>query len=159
VIVVNAFGYHTFARQSYKHHSLFTGNKESFLERYLEACRQDELAVLKRIVGSLRTAPGKMWLLSVVAKEDLWTNDGKATKEFYTEGEYANAIAGVTATKGAINFRHELVTASLVISNFSTSASEILKKNTEGYDHRCSVESIRRLQEVINSLREWEQRP
>ncbi|HEV3439398.1 MAG TPA: hypothetical protein VG122_18685 [Gemmata sp.] len=156
VIVVNAFGYHTLTNMSYKEHPLYTGSKESFLATYLEACRHDELVILKRIVGSLTTAPGKMWLLSVVAKEDLWDSDTQQANRFYTEGEYANLLDTASKTKGAVNFRHELVRASLVISNFETSKSERLKKNTEGYDHRRSVESVRRLLEAINSLREWE---
>jgi energy-coupling factor transporter ATP-binding protein EcfA2 len=156
VIVVNAFGYHTLADISYKEHPLFTGSKESFLATYLEACRCDELAVLKRVIGPLTASPEKMWLLSIVAKEDLWDSDSQIASRFYTEGEYANLLDIVSKAKGAVNFRHELVRASLVISNFETSKSERLKKNTEGYDHRRSVESLRRLLEAVNSLREWE---
>ncbi len=156
VIVVNAFGYHTLANLSYKEHPLYDHTKESFLTAYLEACRRDELTVLKRIVGPLTTAPGRMWLLSVVAKEDLWDSDTQLASRFYTEGEYANLLDTVSRTKGAVNFRHELVKASLVISNFETSKGEILRKNTEGYDHRHCVGSLRLLLEAINSLREWE---
>jgi energy-coupling factor transporter ATP-binding protein EcfA2 len=156
VIVVNAFGYHTLTKISYKEHPLYTGSKESFLASYLEACRHDELAVLKRIVGFLTTTPGRMWLLSVVAKEDLWESDAPLASRFYNDGEYANLLDTVLKTKGAANFRHELLRTSLVISNFETIKCERLKKNSEGYDHRQSVESVRRLLEAINSLREWE---
>src|SRR5262249_2026341 len=105
------------------------------------------------------TSPGKLWLMSIVAKEDLWWPDRQEVNRFYTSGAYCDRIAAVTATKGAANFRHELIAVSLVISNFTTGVGESLRKNAEGYDHKQSIESIRRLQEALDALREWETKP
>src|SRR5207253_6482406 len=55
VIVVNANGYHTLPRQSYKAHGLYGGNKEAFLTAYLKACRDDEVTVLNRVVAAARS--------------------------------------------------------------------------------------------------------
>jgi hypothetical protein len=156
VILVGAFGYHSLLRLSYKDHPLFTGKREEFLSAFLEECRRDELAIHRRIVSTLATAPGKMWLFTVVTKEDLWEPDRPGAERFYTSGEYAEQLSPVLAVKGTANFRHELVTVSLVISNFETGRQETLRPNAAGYDHRRSVESIRRLQEALDALREWE---
>src|SRR5205823_4491355 len=51
VILVNAFGYHSLLRQSYKDHPLFDGRREEFLTAFLEECRRDELAVQQRIAS------------------------------------------------------------------------------------------------------------
>lgn len=157
VIVVNANGYHTLPQQSYKAHGLYTGNKDAFLAAYLRACRDDEVAVLNRVAAAVRSAPGKLWLLSVVAKEDLWWPDRQQAAAFYTAGEYAAAITGLTEAKGHQSFRHEVAPASLVITNFLTSENELLRRNVEGYDHKQQVSSVRRLFEVLNALREWEE--
>jgi|SRR5579883_58756 len=156
VILVSAFGYHTLLRLSYKDHPLYEGKRDSFLTAFVETCRRDELTVQQRILKLMISSREKIWLLSVVAKEDLWWPERQEADRFFTTGKYSEQIAATVNAKGAANFRHELVAASLVISNFETGVGECLRKNAEGYDHRRSIESIRRLQEVLDALREWE---
>lgn len=135
---------------------MYEGNKDKFLTAYLEACRADEQAVLGRVASGVRVTSGKVWLLSVIAKEDLWWPNRDDARAFYDSGRYAEAIAGLAAAKGTEQVRHELVSASFLISNFRTGENELLAKNVEGYDHRQQVESVRRLFEVLDALREWE---
>lgn len=156
VILVGAFGYHSLLRGSYKDHELFAGRREEFLIAFLNECRRDELAIQQRIASALVNAPGKMWVLTVVTKEDLWDAERPEADRFYTGGECATVFAPVLATKGATTFRQERVATSLVISNFTTGLGEVLRQNTAGYDHRRSVESVRRIQEVLDALRAWE---
>jgi len=156
VIFVGANGYHTLARQSYKAHALYKGDKAAFLAAYLQANRAEELAVVNRVASAVRTAGRKTWLLSVITKEDLWWPDRQAVEAHYNTGEYAGVIASVASAVGQMNFRHEIVSAALVISNFLSGEGEPLARNVEGYDHRKQVESLRRLFEVLNALREWE---
>jgi hypothetical protein len=136
---------------------LYSGNKEEFLTAYLKACREDELAILERISLSLRVTSARVWVLSVVAKEDLWWPERDLVGTTYGSGRYADLIAEVVATRGVGQFRHELVRASLIINNFQSGEGELLARNTAGYDHRLQVESLRRLFEAINALREWEE--
>lgn len=77
-------------------------------------------------------------------------------ESFYGSGAYANAVAGITAVRGATRFRHESVRTSLVINNFQSGEGEPLAKNAAGYDHHQQVDSLRRLFEALNALREWE---
>ncbi len=53
-------------------------------------------------------------------------------------------------------FKHELVLASLVINNFTSSVGETLAENQAGYDRVLQVKSLRRLVEVFDALRRWE---
>jgi hypothetical protein len=159
VILVSANGYHSLAQQSYKMHALYKGNKDAFVTAYTEAARAEEAAVLGRLTTPLRTAPGKVWLLSLVAKQDLWWPARQDVEAKYGSGEYGDFVESVTMARGRERFRHELVTASLVISNFVSGEGELLVKNCEGYDHRQQVGSLRRLFEVLDALREWENTP
>lgn len=157
VILVNSNGYHSLPGQSYKAHTLYQGNKETFLTAYLRACREDEVAVARRVVAAVRSViTGKVWLLTVVTKEDLWWPTRQQVSDFYAGGQYSAAIAELAAVKGTQNVRHEVVPASLVICNFLSGEDEVLAKNVEGYDHRQQIVSLRRLFEVVDALRKWE---
>lgn len=155
VILVSAYGYHSITPNSYKDHELYAGNKDAFLTSLLGTNRQDELDILRRLVPHLTASGGKVWLLSVVSKEDLWVDDRQSLERWLSD-EYSTQVASIARQKGIATFRHELIPVSLVIGNFVTQSGEVLRKNTAGYDHKRSVESIRRLLEVIDALRAWE---
>ena len=114
------------------------------------------MRILHQIVPYLEVCQQRLWLLTLVAKQDLWWDDHPAVERHYRDGEYGEQIRKLTAPKDTRTFRHELVLASLVISNFGTDRQETLKRNTEGYDQRMQVESIRRLMETLAALKDWE---
>lgn len=155
VIFVTAFGYDSLPKGGYRDHALYDGDKAVFLERLWQKNREDELGILRRLTPFLRAAPAKLWLLTVVTKQDLWYPQRKDVELRYT-GEYAALVETVRTAKGETAFRDELVPLSLVIANLVTSEGEILRKNAEGYDHRRQVAGVRRLFEVLKSLLDWE---
>lgn len=156
VILVSAYGYHTLGESSYKLHKLYEADrdKDAFLRKYLEAGRQDEIECLKQLVPFLKECPRKLWLLSLVTKQDLWRPAENVVEKWYREGEYGNLVAEVASHKG-VTFHHEFHAASLVIGNFVTRKNETLAKNSEGYDQQAQVESVRRLLEILDGLRKW----
>lgn len=155
VIVVSAFGHHTPARLGLK--QLKPGvPKESALEGYFADCRSDEVGVLRQISEPLAASPNKVWLLSVVAKQDLWVAEEARAHEFYSSAEYDQIVKDVAARRGARSFRHETAFVSLLIANMVSPKGETLKKNAAGYDQRAQIESVRRLYEAIGQLLLWE---
>lgn len=155
VLLVSAYGYHSIRPESYKDHELYQGKKGDFLTAFLEQHRKDELGIVSQLAPHLAASGGKVWLLSLLSKQDLWADD-RPEVEKWLQGEYAARITAIAQQKGAANFRHEQVAASLVIGNYVTKQGEVLQKNLAGYDHRRAVESLRRLLEVIDALRQWE---
>lgn len=155
VIIVSAYGYHSIRPESFKDHALYQGKIGDFRTALLEQHRKDELGILNQLAPHLTASSGKLWLLSLVTKEDLWADD-RSEAEKWLQEEYAPRIAAIAQQKGTAHFRHEQVSASLVIGNYITKQSEVLQKNLAGYDHRRAVESIRRLLEVMDALRQWE---
>jgi hypothetical protein len=156
VLLVSAYGYHSLSRISYKQHRLYEPerDKDVFLRKYLEANRQDEVGCLKRLAPFLKECRRKLWLVSVVTKQDLWRSEESAVQTWYHGGEYGSLIEDIVRHKGT-TFRHETHLLSLVIGNFVTSRDETLAKNLQGYDHRAQVESVRRLVEIVDGLRKW----
>lgn len=156
VILLAAYGYHNL-NQSYKRHPLHTGNKAAFLDAYLAAGLADELGILNHLATAIRFCQKKLWLFSVVTKQDLWWPSEAGVVEHYSTGPWREVIDRLTAAKDPWTFRQELLLASLVISNFDTPESERLRKNSEGYDQKAQMKTVRRLFEVLDALRQWEE--
>jgi len=163
VVLLTAFGYHTFTRSVRLKHHLFyqPGGRNpttEFLTRYLPDRRADELRVLRQLVPFLRACQKPVWLFTVVAKQDLWADEQAAAEAHYHTGDYGAEVAALAAGTDPTKFRHELALASLVIANLVTPGGDELKKNAAGYDQRLHVESVKRLIELLYGLVEWEGR-
>jgi hypothetical protein len=156
IILLSAYGYHSLGQSSYKSHHLYRNDKDEFLQAYLEMHRAEEVTVLRQLMPHLRLHPGKLWFLSLIAKEDLWWPNRLEAEKHYTHGDYGTEIERLLQQQDQRRFRHESCFASLVISNFATGRDERLKANAEGYDHQLQVSSLRRLFETVDTLKNWE---
>lgn len=76
----------------------------------------------------------------------------KKVKDYYTTGEYNNCIERIISARGKQNFRHEYLSASLVLSNFSAGEGEILVPITEGYDQNLQYAHLEQLADTLNSF-------
>jgi len=156
VIFLSAYGYHSFkAEGGYKGHKLYQGDMKQFVKDFCAERRAEELEVLRQLIPHVQASRRKLWMLTLVTKQDLWWDRGTVEKH-YRDGEYAAEVHKVLSQKGHQQFRHEYVFASLVISNFVDRNSQVLKKNTEGYDQKVQVESLRHLFETLDAFRQWE---
>jgi hypothetical protein len=157
IIVINAYGYHTLGNIRYQETEIFarTG-KRGFLAAYLEERQADELSVLARLTDALHATEKKIWMLSLVTKQDLWWHERRAVEDHYQRQAYSALIKKIQDHHGIGRFRHEFAFASLVIGNFVTGMGETLKTNRQGYDQRMQSESLRRLFEIVSGLKEWE---
>jgi hypothetical protein len=155
VILLFAFGHDSFML-SYKHHRLYEGDKARFVEQFCAEQRSEELAILRRLVPHLSVAPGRLWVLTIVAKQDLWWPNRQEVEQHYSAADYEAEFQRIVAQRGHQNFRRETVFASLVINNYQTGERELLKPNAAGYDTRAQITSLRRLFETVERLREWE---
>ena len=153
LILVTAYGHESIARQSYKDHPLYESRKDSFVQALLERQRQDEIALLDRLVPILQQVPKKFWCLSVITKQDLWWPDHAEVEKFLHDGVYREWLERLGP------LRHEACSLSLVIQNWETREHETLKPNAAGYDSAKQRESIQRLFEILDALRRWEETP
>jgi hypothetical protein len=156
VILLSAYGYHTFGPISYKQHKLYRNDKDAFREAYLQDRRADELSILQQLTPYLKANSKKLWLLSLVGKQDLWWRQHGEVERHYRDGPYGAEITQVKAHHGHREFRHELAFASLLISNLRDGKGDVLWPNAEGYDQQQRAESTLRLLEALAALQEWE---
>lgn len=160
VILVAAYGHHSLGI-SYKDHRLYPGlerkSAASFLKVYCASQRKDEVGVLKELAPHLRLCQSKLWFLTLVTKQDLWDKDSAEAEKHYRDGEYGKIVKEVGNHLGHQKFREEVVLASLVISNFTTTArNETLRQNAAGYDQLRQVRSLRTLFDALEAFRKWE---
>lgn len=156
VVLVNAYGYHTFGTPSYKDHKLFTKDKETFRADYLADRRTEELRVLQQLVPHLSICPRKVWVLSLVVKQDLWGSKQGVVEQHYRDGDYEKHLQTVTSALGNRLFRRETVFVALTIRSLMTLAGETLWPNESGYDMPRLADSLRRLVATFTALRAWE---
>jgi hypothetical protein len=156
VILLAAYGFDTLGQIAVEDHKLFKGSREQFFKDYLEDKRRDELAILSQLVPHIRVNQDKLWVLTLIAKQDLWWNETREVEKYYRQGEYGKELERMVAQQNSQRFRHEFCFASLVISNFKTAKGECLKPNVAGYDHQLQIETLRRLFETVDALRKWE---
>lgn len=157
VIFVSAFGHLTPAEQGIKELTGAT-TKAAALEDFLNTQRQDEVAVLKQLAEVISTCPKKLWLLSVVTKQDLWCDEEAEVRAHYLTGNYGVEVERLVASKGAELFTHEPVFGSLVIANMLEPTGGVIRKTAAGYDHQRHVQSFRKLVETLDGLRKWEEK-
>jgi hypothetical protein len=159
IILMNAFGYHSFSTPSMKNHRLWPTTKTvAKFRRALIADRQaDELRVLKELVPHISLCKRKLWLLTVVAKQDLWAAQQGAVERHYRSGAYATAVQDVVSALGSRSFRHDVAFVSLILKNLETPTGEKLQTTaSNGYDMTRLADAVKRLVVTFESLRSWE---
>lgn len=156
VIIISAYGYHSLG-MSYKKtkHFVPSMSEASFLKKYLADRQADEIRVLGQILDSASKCEERIWVLSVISKQDLWHDTDSLVRDHYLNGKYSQIVSKWLDKADEKRTRHEFVFGSLTIRNFATTASELLQPNCAGFDHSKQVDSLRHLLEVVDSLRKW----
>ena len=158
IVLVSAHGYHSLGEGAGNACGVTKQKKDVFLRALLKSNRLDELAVVHQLLPHLQVNPAKMWFVSLIAKQDLWWPIHAKVEDYYRDGAYGVEIRSTFTQKPAL-LRHEFVFASLLIANFATRNNVVLKPNAEGYDYPRQIQSLRRLFETIDALKNWESEP
>jgi energy-coupling factor transporter ATP-binding protein EcfA2 len=154
VINVVSWGHHSFAESSLEETKYFEAGmtKSDFLNKYLEATRQRELEIIRDLTPRLLDAKQRIWMITLVTKQDLWWNERSKVEDFYTKGQYNEFIERILHERGAQNFSHEYLSTSLVINNLVTGAGELLAPTTEGYDQNIQYAHLEKLLETVTNF-------
>jgi hypothetical protein len=151
VINVVAYGHHAWdGLGGYRDHPLWqTGmRREVFVQTYLAARQQDEIAHATRLAERLRNAPRIPWLLTLVVKQDLWWAKRQAVRDHYETGSYHDAIRSAFPSTDPI-VRHEIAQAALTWENLTDNNGVTLVPVASGYDRSERLEGIDRLNWVL----------
>ena len=161
IINIVCYGHHSFTELNYKATKYFldlpesvrnTISKEDFVKLYLESKRARELEIMREMLPHLKTAKERIWMLTVVTKQDLWWKERATVQAFYEGGEYNSYINEIATNRGQQNFAHAYVSASLVINNLQTNDADILVPTAEGYDQNLQYANLFKLVDTIHAF-------
>lgn len=157
LINVVCAGHQTF-NIPYKQHKLYSYKQmgiNRFVEKYIQTAKEQELEATRPILQSLQSLKGhksRIWMVTLVTKQDLWWGERERICQEYQTGEYSNLINEVKSVLGDEWFHHEYLYASLVMQNWKDSNGDVLAETTHGYDQECQSQSLRQLFMTISAL-------
>jgi GTPase SAR1 family protein len=153
IINVCCWGYHSLARIEFARHKLYSAGmtEVQFLPLFLEEQRFAELRVLEELLPQFKTAPNKFRMLTLITKQDLWWMDRHQVQTHYEKGRYNELIDALRNHKGAANFSHDYVSASLNLLNFRTK-DVLLTQTVAGYDNALRIANFNNAVRSIRGL-------
>jgi len=144
IVHVVSYGYHSIDAQiSMESHRLYRQGMSSadFLNILTRENRKTEIEIVQELKHRIKDSNRKIWMITLVLKQDLWWNEREEVKRFYTEGTYNTEIAEMLVHKGVQNFEHIYVSASLLANNFWV-GDKLLQPVAQGYDENIRLSNI-----------------
>jgi hypothetical protein len=153
VVNVVCWGYHSTQLEQPRLRIYRSGMPiEEFRDAYLAAMRAEELEALDSIIPHLSVAPGKLWMITLVTKQDLWWPQRNEVQDHYLRGEYAKRLEPVIRGKGETNFSHHLFSAALLKQNLVTGDGVCIAETAAGYDDPLRAANLNSFARGLNGL-------
>lgn len=158
IVLAVANGHHSWSTAGYEKHKLYDGDLIKFREALINANHVKELNVLKYLMPALQAVQKKLWLLTVVMKEDLWFKQQNEVCVHYTDSnrKWGRQLKALSTKLGSVLFRHQSVHVSLVSLNLKDPEGKVVFETAAGYDSECQMQSVKRLCDAFDDLRKWE---
>jgi energy-coupling factor transporter ATP-binding protein EcfA2 len=154
IINVVSWGLHSFERLSFEETATYqTGmTVDDFISAWRLERQQAEIRLLETLEPRIIDAPGSVWMVTFVAKEDLWWNDRVLVRTHYEDADYAEILKRIEQQRGASRFRHEYASAAVVMQNLLSGTDQLLMPTVAGYDDELRYGRLRRVVEIVDSL-------
>jgi hypothetical protein len=106
-INVVSYGYHSIETlESFAQSELYEQNQspEEFLDAFLNDSREQEIKLMELLVDKLMISNQKIWLVTLINKQDLWFDSKEDVRNHYEKGAYYNLIKKLESKIGSQNF-------------------------------------------------------
>jgi hypothetical protein len=125
---------------------------------YLEGKRQLEARLFSEFCTQISGVAGKLGLMLLVTKQDLWWAQRQGVAAHYSRGAFASGFRRLSDAKRAAGFVKAQQSASLSLQNLLTSDRQLLVPTTAGYDQLLQrvnyLALLRKLEEMVAALAE-----
>jgi len=158
VIFMVAYGNHSIGDFSVYDHALYNSQSgmRGFRIAYTKWCRDIEERAMQKVVDAVALCDQPIWLLTLVAKQDLWWNEHSKVEKYYSTGVYQDLAGRCLGRKDPKRFRYEIAYVSFVLQNLTTGRKELLKNTVGGYDTLKQTETFERFLKTLKGLVDWE---
>ncbi|WP_419815264.1 hypothetical protein [Glacieibacterium sp.] len=144
IINVVAAGFHSTELEKSR---IFPGQvfdtDDAFIKAYIDDNLLREINALREIVPHIIAAPGKVKMVTLITKQDLWWTNRHMVEDSYSAGEYGKLISEITSRKGTASFSHTYVSAALVKQNLKTADGVAIAPTIAGYDDSTRNTNLR----------------
>jgi hypothetical protein len=153
LINVVSWGYHSTELEYNRHEVYRQGIDEpEYINNFLTYNRNGEIRALNELAPHLTAAEGKIWMITLVTKQDLWWPERYNVEKYYKDGEYDKCIQRIISVKGAENFSHNYYSVSLILENLRTKDGNVLASTTSGYDQQIKTANLTNFLKGLNDL-------
>ena len=145
IINVVSYGYHSTELEYGAHDIYKTGMSEAeYLRAYLAYNQAGELDALRLLLPHAMAVKAKLWMITLVTKQDLWWNDRHDVAKYYIDEEkdYGRMIKALRNKLGAKSFKHEYFSASLISENLTSGDRKLIAPTCAGYDHHLRIANL-----------------
>lgn len=161
IVNIVAYGYHSSDLNSFEDFGVYqTGmSNEDFLKIYLVDRRREEMERLLSLQQGLEKVKRDVWMITIVAKQDIWWNDKKDVTEYYlnsSDGSYNSVLEEISRdfSEKGFTFSHHFIGASQVMSNLMAPDGTVLAPTAAGYDLDEHLKHLHNLIRRFNELLE-----
>lgn len=153
IVHVVSFGYHSLTVHDWKDHDLAldAANVASFVDKWTEIARTIEIDALMEVRHALENAGGRLRMITLVNKQDIWWPQRRDVERHYSAGEYGRIIQEIGQARGRDRFDHSLLQCSLRLLNFRV-PEQVLKATAAGYDHVQQSTSVTDLERQLRAI-------
>lgn len=154
IINVVAGGFHSVGidNMSYTQTDYYKeGSEGEFLNNFLTSQKDVEIDILRKLADEVAKAPNKIWMVTLVNKQDLWWHDRASVKKHYMSEAYNTIIEDIHKSKGIHNFNHEYISAALFNLNFRI-GNDFVRETASGYDEPLRTSNYSNFVKLLNSL-------
>lgn len=154
LINVVSYGFHALEINSPQDSAIWKNgmSTEDFLNAYTEARRELEIKLLDEVMSGLSATTSKIWMATIINKQDLWCENQSEVLRHYQNGQYSQVVERVSSRLGTRGFQHEFIPASLAIANLTTASGQIVAKSVGGYDVNARNSSLDKLSQKLHLL-------
>ncbi len=154
IVNVVAYGYHSFRDLQLSDLSVYEDGmtKEETMRAYTSLRREKKLDVLRYLKTRVQDAPGDIWMMTLIAKQDLWWDERNVVLNTYESGPYNQVIREIEEAKGLKSFTHTVSSGCFIIQNMRDKNDVVVASRPDEYDEVVKLGHLAHLRQRFDEL-------
>ena len=122
------------------------------LQSYIDDRRQAEIERFDSFKNAMVNYTGRLALLNLVTKQDLWWSNAESVERFYADPPFSDIVTELRSAKEAAGFIHDSCSVSLSIENLIGYKNDVLVPVSEGYDQALQEANYQNFRHKVSEM-------